>query len=61
MNDYDVDVRADAFDDPVDGRGRLNAAEVRAFDSVQTPKEFGLNLENFHFEIIYVNTEKHKF
>ena len=43
MNDDNVNVRPDAFDDAVDGRGRLNPTEVCTFDSVKTPKKFGLN------------------
>jgi hypothetical protein len=36
VDNDDVDVRADALDDAVDGRRRLDPAEVGALDPVKT-------------------------
>jgi hypothetical protein len=55
MNDDNVNVRPDAFDDAVDGRGRLNPTEVCTFDSVKTPKKFGLNKTIGNYKNIFLN------
>ena len=40
MDDDDVDVRPDALNDPVDGGGSLDPAEVGALDPVKTSQKF---------------------
>ena len=42
MNNDDVDVRSNTFDDSINRRRSLNSTEIGAFDSVQASQQFGL-------------------